>query len=442
MDIVEKLSRAVSIPTVSHTDRSRNDYPRYEEFLSFLPQAFPRLFETAEVRRIAEYSLLLRVRGKDDTKKPVLFLAHYDVVPAGDEENWKHTPFGGEIAEEAVWGRGTIDNKGTLAAVLQAAEEALETGWKPERTIYFASGHDEEIGGAQGAKNIVADLSARGVQLEAVYDEGMTIVTPELFPMMDRNIAFIGTSEKGHVDIEIIAEGDSGHASMPPGSTAAGIIAKAVAAIERNPFPSRIIGPVEELFRKIAPYNSGFTRLVLNNPRLWGPVLKPILQKSVTSNALIRTTQAVTMLRGSEKENVLPHRATAAVNCRILPGETIEDVIAHIERTTSGIGVRVRTVPELEGNNPLPVSSTDTETYRALDEAVRSAYPDTVVVPTIVLVTTDSRHFSTISENIYRFVPVILDKDLLGSIHSSNERLPIESLTKACRVYRRLLEKL
>jgi len=220
MDIIEKLSRAVAIPTVSYIDRSQNEYGRFEEFLAFLPEAFPRLFETAEVRRIAEYSLLMKLPGTDNAKKPVLFLAHYDVVPPGDEKSWEHPPFGGDVVEDELWGRGTIDNKGTLIAVLQAVEEALETGWKPRRSIYFASGHDEEIGGSLGAKNIVADLAARGVQFEAVYDEGMTIVTPELFPMIDRNIALIGTSEKGHVDIEISVEGTSGHASMPPASTA------------------------------------------------------------------------------------------------------------------------------------------------------------------------------------------------------------------------------
>jgi len=197
---------------------------------------------------------------------------------------------------------------------------------------------------------------------------------------------------------------------------------------------------VEELFRKIAPYNSGITRLVLNNPRIWSPVLKPILQKSVTSNALIRTTQAVTMLRGSDKENVLPDLATASVNCRILPGETIGDVVSHIEKSTAGLGVRVKPIPELEGNDPLPVSSTSTETYRALDGAVRSVFPDTVVVPSIVLATTDSRHFKTVSDNIYRFVPVVLTRSLLGSIHSSNERIPVVGLKNACRVYRELLK--
>ncbi len=442
MDIVEKLGKAVSIPTVSHLDRSRIDYTHYEDFLAFLPQAFPVLFSAADVERIADYSLLLRLPGNDESLKPVLLLAHYDVVPEGDEVEWKYPPFSGTVAEEKLWGRGTLDNKGPLITILQAAEEALQAGWIPAKTIYLGSGHDEEIGGSQGARNIVAYLRSRGVHLDTVFDEGMTIVTPELFPMVDRNVAFIGTSEKGQVDIEITAAGQAGHASMPPASTAAGAVARAVAAIERNPFPARLTPPVVAFLKNIAPLNPGFIRFVLSRPRLFDPVLKKFMQRSPTSNALVRTTQAVTMLQGSGKENVLPARASAVINCRILPGETIEDVIAHIGKSTTGLGVRVgRLTPEL-GSTPLPISSPDTVTYRALEEAILAAFPDIAVVPTVVTVTTDSRHFAEISDNIYRFIPMVLDRARMNSIHSVNERIPIENIHQAVRVYRTLLENL
>jgi len=442
MDIVEKLSRAVAIPTVSHLDRSRIDYSHYEDFIVFLPRIFPTLFSMAEVQRIADYSLLLRLPGREKSLKPVLLLAHYDVVPAGGEDEWKYPPFSGTVAEENLWGRGTLDNKGPLITMLQAAEEALLAGWTPARTVYFGSGHDEEIGGARGAKGIAAYFQSQGVHLDTVFDEGMTIVTPELFPMVDRNVAFIGTSEKGQVDIKITAAGQAGHASMPPPSTAAGAVARAVAAIERNPFPTRLTPPVIAFLKNIAPLNQGLIRFVLSRPRLVAPILKKIMQRSPTSNALVRTTQAVTMLQGSDKENVLPASASAVVNCRILPGETIEDVIAHIGKATAGLGVRVdRLSPEL-GTNPLPISSTETSPYRALKEAVLSAFPDIVVVPTVVTVTTDSRHFAEISDNIYRFIPMVLDKARMNSIHSSNERIPIGNIHQAIRVYRTLLESL
>ncbi|MFW5711872.1 MAG: M20/M25/M40 family metallo-hydrolase [Spirochaetota bacterium] len=440
MEIVDKLSSAIRFKTVSYTEQSRIEYDQYEKFLEFLPAAFPTLFSTAEKELISDYSLVLKLPGRDPSAQPVLLLAHYDVVPA-DESAWKFPPFEGRVAENALWGRGALDNKGSLITILQAAEEALEKGWQPERTVYFAAGHDEEIGGGNGAKQIVQYFRRQGVYFHAVYDEGMTIVTPEVFSMVDKNVAFIGTSEKGHVDIEISAVGKSGHASMPPSSTAAGTVARAVSLLEKNPFPARIIGPVAELFEYIAPHTRGFTKLVLQNSRLCAPVLKPLLQRSHTSNALIRTTQAATMLQGSPKENVLPARASAVVNCRILPGETIDDVVRHMQRAVDGLAVTIAPIAHLEGNNPLPVSSTQQPGYRWLAEAVKAVYPDIIVSPSIVLVTTDSRHFKDCSDNIYRFIPFVLDKALLGSIHSADERLPIEDLHAAVRVYSRLLEQ-
>ncbi len=440
MEIVDKLSSAIRFKTVSYTEQSRIEYDQYEQFLEFLSTAFPTLFRAAEKEIVSNYSLVLKLPGSDPSAQPVLLLAHYDVVPA-DEAAWKHPPFEGRVAENALWGRGALDNKGTLITILQAAEEALEKGWKPERTVYFASGHDEEIGGANGAKQIASYFRRQGVRFHAVYDEGMTIVTPEVFSMVERNVAFIGTSEKGHVDIEISAVGRSGHASMPPNSTAAGTVAQAVSLLEKNPFPTRIIGPVAELFDYIAPHTRGFTKLALQNSRLFAPLLKPLLQRSHTSNALIRTTQAATMLQGSPKENVLPARASAVMNCRILPGETIEDVVRHMQRAVDGLAVKIEPIAHLEGNNPLPVASTQEAGYRWLADAVKAEYPEVIVSPSIVLVTTDSRHFKECSDNIYRFIPFVLNKALLGSIHSADERLPLDNLHAAVRVYSRLLEQ-
>lgn len=441
MEIVDKLSAAIRFKTVSYTERSSIEYDQFEKFLEFLPEAFPHLFKRAERVTIADYSLVLKIPGSDAKAKPILMLAHYDVVPAENFTEWKYPPFDGRVEGSEVWGRGALDNKGPLISILQAAEEALSKGWTPERSVYFASGHDEELGGDRGAKSIVRYFQEQGVQFYAVYDEGMTIVTPEVFSVVDRNVAFIGTSEKGLVDIELSVEGKRAHASMPPPSTAAGTLSKAVALVEKNPFPPRIIGPVAELFAYVAPYTQGFTKLMLRNTGVFAPLLKPILQRTPTTNALIRTTQAATMLQGSSKENVLPARASAVINCRILPGETVEDVVRHMQKAVKDLKVKVEPVPPTGGNDPLPVSSTEHEGYRRLKEAITAVYPDIVVSPSIVLVTTDSRHFREISDNIYRFIPFILDRALLGSLHSTDERTQVDVLVKAVQVYRGLLEK-
>ncbi len=442
MEIVNKLSAAIRFKTVSYTEKSRIEYDQFEKFLEFLPEAFPSLFKTAEKTTIADYSFILKVAGRNPELKPVLMLAHYDVVPADDESEWQFSPFEGKVEGNELWGRGALDNKGPLISILQAAEEAIQKGWQPQRSVYFASGHDEEIGGAEGAKNIVRYFKEHNIRFHAVYDEGMTIVTPEVFSVVDRNVAFIGTSEKGLVDIELSVEGQSGHASMPPPTTAAGIISRAVAQIEKHPFPTRIIGPVAELFEYVAPYSQGFTKFLLANTRLFSPLLRPILQRTNTTNALVRTTQAATMLQGSLKENVLPARASAVLNCRILPGETVDDVIRHMQKAVDGLPVKVGPVPHLEGSNPLPVSSTEQPGYLWLKEAINAEYPEVIVAPSIVVVTTDSRHFREQSDNIYRFIPFILNRSLLGSIHSTNERTQLDVLKKAVRVYSGLLQRL
>ena len=444
----EKLGRAISFRTVSLMEREKIDYKEYEDFLSFLEQAFPRFFEEAEPERINRYSLLCRLEGRGgsgemrDRPAPVLLLAHYDVVPPVDEEEWRQPPFSGTVIDGELWGRGSLDDKSSLIAILQAMETLLEKGLRPERTLYFAFGHDEEIGGGEGAAAIAETLKKRGLRFSFVLDEGINIVDPELFPVADRPLALIGVAEKGHLDILLSAEGESGHSSTPPPSTAAGRIARAVCRIETHPFPFRLTETVEELLKSIAREKRGFLRLVLSHPRLFSPLLKRILSKSPGGNAMVRTTQAVTMLSGSEKENVLPSGAKAVVNCRIIPGESLDSVRERIRRVVKDPNLQIGTLPHLIGSDPVAPSDIEGEGYRLISAAVERVYPDYIVTPTLVLGTTDSRHYARLTENIYRFVPLKVDKELLDTIHGKDERVPVEDFIRAVEVYRSLLEKL
>ncbi len=448
MKDIETLSRAITFRTVSFMEKDKIDYREYEAFLGFLEESFPRFFEEAEVERIHNYSLLCRLKGRDgigkkgDSPAPVLLLAHYDVVPPGAEEEWCEPPFSGTIRDEELWGRGSLDDKASLIAILQAMESLLEEGRRPKRSLYFAFGHDEEIGGGEGAAAIAETLKKRGLRFSFVLDEGMNIVDPELFPVIDRPLALVGVAEKGHVDILLRSEGESGHSSTPPPSTAAGKIARAVCRIERHPFPHVLTGTVEGLFRTISREKSGLLRFVFSHPRLFFPLLKRIVGKSPGGNAMIRTTQAVTMLSGSEKENVLPSVAEAVLNCRIIPGESLDSVLERIRRVVKDSKLKVETIPHLMGNDPVPPSDIDGEGYRLISAAVGRVYPDYIVSPTIVLGTTDSRHYAALTENIYRFVPLKVDKVLFDTIHGKDERVPVEDFRRAAEVYRNLLQEL
>jgi carboxypeptidase PM20D1 len=444
--VIDKLSEAVSYRTVSDVERDRINTGEFREFLDFLHRAYPAVFRSAEAEVVDQYGLLLHIPPAEDAREdgsvlPVLLLAHYDVVPA-DGEGWRHPPFSGEIIEDAVWGRGTLDNKGSLITLLEAVERQLQQGWIPRRGIYIFAGHDEEIGGGYGAKQAAALLAERGLRFSFVLDEGMTLVTPDIFPMSSRNLALIGIGEKGHIDLRLTAKDTSGHSSTPPRRTSAGNIARAVARIERRQFPPRLTPPVEQLLKGISPHVKGAKRLLLAHPRLARPLLLRVLSNSPRSNALIRTTRAVTMLSGSTKENVLPERSQAVVNCRILPGETMNDVLNRIDKAGRRYGVTVERIPELQANDPLPVADTAAPGYLLIARAVNSVYPDAAVVPSLVLGTTDSRHFSSLTDNIYRFVPFLLNSDLLATVHGTDERVPVETILKAVSSYEAVFQQL
>jgi carboxypeptidase PM20D1 len=441
--VIDKLSEAVQYRTVSSLERDTVHAGEFRSFLDFLHRAFPGVFREAQVEMIDHHGILFHLRDAGGgNADPVLLLAHYDVVPADEDAGWQHPPFSGRVKDDAVWGRGTLDNKGSLVTLLEAADGLLRSGWRPGRGIYIFAGHDEEIGGGYGAKQAAELLAERGIRLSFVLDEGMAVVTPEIFPLSTVPLALIGISEKGHLDIRLTARSSAGHSSTPPDTTAAGDIARAVARVERSRFPRRMTAPVEMLMRGVAPHVKGLRGKLLAHPQLIRPLLLRMLSAGPRSNALVRTTRAVTMLSGSLKENVLPRRALATINCRILPGDTIKGVLNAIDKLCRPYGVTVERIPELQANDPLPVADVEGEGYLLISRAVNSVYPEAAVVPSLVLGTTDSRHFKEVAENIYRFVPFVLDSELLGTVHGVDERVPVETVLKAVSAYEAILQQL
>lgn len=431
------LSLAIRAKTVSYDDRPPDALSFYEMHRT-LETLYPRVHATLERHIVSDYSLLYRWPGRNPELPAAMFCAHLDVVPAGEDSlgQWQYPPFSGEIAEDQVWGRGALDVKGQLIALMEAAEGLLKAGFQPERTIYFAFGEDEETGGRRGAAQIAALLAERGETLEVVLDEGGAIMQGTL-PGVELPVALIGIAEKGHLTLRLRVEQPEGHSSAPPPSTAIGILARAITAIEDHPFPARLAF-LRETFRTIGAAASPALQLIFANPWLFGGLLKRRLSADPKTNAAIRTTAAVTMTRGGVKENVLPPSAEAIVNLRLMPGDSIEAVVERIRQVVDDQNVRIEAVPEGSWEAS-PVTSPDQPAYQSLSRAVREVFPGVVTAPYLVMGATDSRYYTAICENVLRLTPVVMTREDLDTIHSVNERISVAALGRMVQFYQHLM---
>ncbi|HST62563.1 MAG TPA: M20 family peptidase [Longimicrobium sp.] len=434
----ERLAEAIRIPTVSNQDSAQFDTAAFGAFHTLLRQRFPRVHARLRLETVGGYSLLYTWPGTDPSLPPVLLMGHMDVVPVepGTEARWTRPPFSGALADGFVWGRGALDDKVSVMGTLEAVEMLLADNFAPRRTVMLAYGHDEETGG-RGAKQIAALLRARGVRPLLVLDEG-GIVGRGLMPGVERPTALVGIAEKGFVSVELAAEAPGGHSSMPPRTGSIGRLSAAIQRLEASPMPARLDGPTLQLFGRVGPEMGFAQRMVFANLWITRPLVIRTLEGAPSSNAIIRTTTAPTIFQAGTKENVLPSRARAVVNFRILPGDSVAGVVAHVRRVVGDTAVRVR-VLETFSSEPSPVSRTDDAPFRLLERSIRQFAPDAVVAPYLVVGGTDARHFHAISEHVYRFMPVRVTQDDLARVHGTDERISIRDYEAAIGFYRQLL---
>ena len=427
------LSAVVRIPSV--TGSAAKNFGAVDRLLQ---RSFPLAFSRLEVQRFTGGSLLLRWPGRNEEKLPYLLLGHLDVVPveSGTESDWDFPPFSGAIAQGYVWGRGTLDCKTTVVTILTAVEGLLATGFSPERTVYLAFGADEEVGGHAGAAAIATALEARSVRFLFTLDEGNVIVSG-IMPGLDRPAAIIGVAEKGYVSFELTARGAGGHSSMPPRSSAAGRLARAIVAVEASPMPGEIEGPTRAMLESIAPHLDTATRLAIGALPLSEPLILQSYNATPALSAQVRTTTAVTMMTAGTKENVLPQQAEAVVNFRLRPGDTAADVAAHLRRVIDD--------PEIEisqrgkANEASPVAALDSAGYELVSDAIRQTFPEAIVVPGLVVGGTDTRHYVRLAQASLRFGPMRLGPSDLARIHGTNERIAVTNLVEMAQFYRQLI---
>jgi carboxypeptidase PM20D1 len=435
----ERLAGSLRIPTISSEDPAALDAGAFGALHAYLQAAFPRVHAQLRRETVGTHSLLYTWQGSDSNLNPLLLVGHMDVVPVepGTEDTWQYDPFGGRIVDEFIWGRGAIDNKSAVLGTLEAVEMLLGEGFQPARTVYLAYGHDEEVGGAAGAREIAAVLKGRGVELEMVLDEG-GVIGDGVLPGISEPVALVGIAEKGFVTIELSTRAGGGHSSLPPRQSAVGILSAAVARLEEHRMPARLEGPTRQLFDRIGPRLPSVQRAAFANQWLARPLVLRGLEASPTTNAMVRTTAAPTVFQAGTKENLLPSHARAVVNFRILPGDTIAMVMEHVRRAVDDNRVEVRTVGRFSAE-PSEVSSTDSESYRMLERTIVRVIPDAIVAPYLAVVVTDARHYSGLSRNVFRFLPLRITSSDLERMHGIDERIGIREYELAIRIYRQLV---
>ncbi|KAM9343441.1 N-fatty-acyl-amino acid synthase/hydrolase PM20D1.2 [Pholidichthys leucotaenia] len=422
-ELLENFKEAIRIPTISFSPTKRNETALLQ-FNEFLLKAFPTVFSSSLVHHelVANYSHLFSVQGSQPDLMPYMLLAHIDVVPASEADGWEAPPFSAKEIDEFIYGRGTIDDKNQVMGILQALEYLLIKGYAPRRGFYIGLGHDEEINGLEGAVNIVRILKQRGVKLLFVLDEGLAIVNG-IIPGLEGPAALIGVSEKGHATLKLSVSMAPGHSSIPPKDTSIGILAGAVKRLEENPMPRLFgLGPERDTFEHLAHKFRFPLKLAMSNMWLFSPLLARVLEREAVSNALIRTTTAVTMFNAGVKVNVIPSYAEAYVNLRIHSAQSLQEVIDLVQDKVGDQRVKVELV---DGFDPPPVSSADETSfgYQIIKKTVLDMYPTLTVAPGICVGNTDSRHFTDLSRDIYRFAPVWFKPGDSKRFHGINERI-------------------
>ncbi len=386
-------------------------------------------------------TLLYTWQGSDASLDPLLLMAHQDVVPVniGTEDDWIGAPFAGDIVDGYVYGRGALDDKGSLVALMEAADALAASGFQPKRTVYFMFGHDEEISGS-GAEAGIALLKSRNISPVMALDEGFAIIDPS--PLTGKPMAYIGVSEKGYVTLTLTALAEGGHSSTPPRDSAAVRLSRAIVALDENQMPADFSKPpVSDLFRVSAPDLPFVQKMAFANLWLFRGQVDSAMADIPAGNAMVRTTTAPTMLVGSAKENVLAQRAMATVNFRVHPNNTVEDVVNHVKAVTSGIkGIEVAVAEGgISGSEASPVSPTDNKAYAVLASVAEAAGGGAPVAPGLVLGATDARYASAITDSVYRFAPSLLSPTDLTGFHGTNERLAVENMKRLSEGYAQII---
>jgi carboxypeptidase PM20D1 len=437
---LKHLSEAIRFETVSYDDGHR-DTTAFDKLLSYVDSTYPLVQKNLELTSINHFTRVYKWKGKDAAQKPVLLYAHYDVVPVEEvnRSDWKREPFGGEVAEGYLWGRGAIDDKVSVIGILEAAEKLLAADFVPARDVYFVFGHDEEIGGNDGAAFAAKYLEEQKVQTEFHLDEG-GLVSNGIVPNMQKPVVLIGTAEKGYMTLELTAKLKGGHSSKPAKETSIQVLSTAIEKLRNHPFPKTSAVAVRDFITYVGPEMPQPLKTVFANAWLFKPVILSVYEKSAEGNAMIRTTMVPTVFNAGVKENLIPGSASVKINCRILTDETAKSVVERIKKIIDDPRIEVK---EMDNTfEPSKTTPTASSGFKLLQKISAEIYPDAVVTPFLDIGSTDSKHFDKLGGDVLRFLPVQMDAEILGTFHGVNERVKTEHYMQTIEFYKLLLMNL
>lgn len=431
---VKNLQALVQCKTISYSDNSLEDEKEFEKLQNLLPKLYPNVCSACELKKFEGRALLYKWKGKS-SEKPSVMMSHYDVVPV-NEDMWEVPPFDGVIKDGRLWGRGTLDTKITLNASMTAADNLIASGFVPENDVYFAFSGGEEVNGV-GALNIVNYFEANGIKPELVLDEGGAVVE-NVFPGVKKPCGLIGIAEKGMIDVKYTCKSNGGHASAPKPHTPVGVLSKACAKMESNPFKMHLTMPARKMFNTLSRHSSFLYKLIFANLWCFKWVLDILGRSSGGEiNALVRTTVAFTQMNGSSASNVIPPEASMVSNIRLNPHDNIDSALKYIKKTVDDDTVEISM---LKGVNPSVISKVDCDSYNKVASAVASTFKGAIVSPYLMVQCSDSRHYGKISDKVYRFSAADMTSAERASVHGNNESIRIETIERSVEFYLRLLK--
>ena len=434
--LAERLSQSIQFQTISFQSPELKDQSQFSAFIDWVHTSYPRVHQSLDYIQLND-TMLYRWPGSDASLQPILVTGHYDVVPVipGSESQWQQPPFSGAIVDGLIWGRGALDDKSGVLGILEAVTYLLDAGHQPQRTVYLSFGHDEEIGGREGAAAVAAYLKDQGVQLAWSLDEG-SFIFDGLIAGVDSLVAAINVAEKGSITLDIVAAAEGGHSSMPPQTRAITDLARAITQLEEHPVPGGLEGLAADMFDNISRHMPFVPRVFFANQWLFGGLINDQLSGAPTTNAMLRTTTAPTMLSGSVKTNVLPIEAVATVNFRIHPRDSMDSIESYVTDLVASDSISVH---RRGGADASAVSDWKAPGFAIIAQSMREIHGDIPVAPGLMIAASDSRHYGKVADNAYRFNPIRLTPELLTGFHGTNEKIAVADYAQGVRGYIRII---
>jgi len=431
--MIENLQTALKFQTIA--ENCITDKSEFDKFHASLEKCFPLVYKNLKVQEIEGKNLCFEWEGSSPKHKPILLMAHQDVVNAGDLSKWKFPPFDAVINEDYLYGRGTIDIKSQLIAILECFETLLRKGFKPKNTIFASFSEDEEIFG-KGGESLARYFKKRKIEFSFVLDEGGA-VAEDFLQIIQKPIAVVGVSEKTTVDLKMQVNQEGGHSSTPNNPTSLGLLAHAISALELNQEKSSITPPMNDFLLRVGFNTKGPISFLMLNSWLFKGIILSIMKKNPTTSALFRNTHTVTMCKGSDATNVIPVISEANVNVRLLPNKSIEDTISWMKKIINDDRVKISVSQEGEKSS---VSNYKCDEFKIIEKTIIETFGDVITFPYLLAGGTDSRHFYCVSDKVYRFSPFMVTKSELSRMHNYNERISLENLKRLPSFYIRLIQ--